>query len=612
MRHLRFVLIAIACIGMSRGVVFAQDDALEGGTVRGLITDLTPAQNPIEGVEVKIVAQDGGKAWTTKTDADGEYKHAGLPPGHYMISISKEGYNERVGKPVTVVDGGDHFISLKMTEKGDIEPRKKRLDVLVKQRAGVVKQRIMSLLERVVENVGKRYDLDEGVVNALHQSILNSIEGTLEQGGDLGGFAKSMEEGNVPLLETILSHPGCQAEFQKHLSETQLQDYLEFTAARQQRDRQAVVHWITVALDKELSLRADQREKVVQSLLDTIENKLFPTSMGALWFSPEQAAQLMHYRLKLSLDGVLSEAQSKVWQGLVNANTNTEQVFVVVPEAHIKEVIKVEKIDGEDVAVLNKRFGFIPNEPDEHLGIEKEFKIAIDDIMIDQPRKQPWIEINADTAESPEQMMEIAEAKLAAHTELLGALDERATRRLVLVAKGVVQQYFEAQDEAREAISREVEADLTKKVEDGKMTREEAAAMLKFTVRNAMDELSKDGGSKADITEHPLYQQAIKDVLSEEAFAAYSEHQAEREALRQQALRDIVVACMDMQLLLGNTQRKQLETAASQLVPGPLKEGSSSISMFFQLFPQTVDFEVLTPRQRTEFERVFGPIAWRR
>ena len=612
MRHLRFVLIAIACVAMSFSVVFAQDDALEGGTVRGLITDLTPAQNPIEDVVVKIVAQDNGKAWTTKTDADGEYKHAGLPPGHYMISISKEGYNERVGKPVTVVDGGDHFISLKMTEKGDIAPRKKRLDVLVKQRAGVVKQRIMSLLERVVENVGKRYDLDEGVVNALHQSILNSIEGTLEQGGDLGGFAKSMEEGNVPLLETILSHPGCQAEFEKHLSETQLQDYLEFTAARQQRDRQAVVHWITVALDKELSLRADQREKVVQSLLDTIENKFFPTSMGALWFSPEQAAQLMHYRLKLSLDGVLSEAQSKAWQGLVNANTNTEQVFVVVPEAHIKEVIKVEKIDGEDVAVLNKRFGFIPNEPDEHVGIEKEFKIAIDDIMIDQPRKQPWIEINADTAASPEHMKEIAEAKLVAHTELLDLLDERATRRLALVTKGVVQQYFEAQDEAREALSREIEADLRKKVEDGKMTREEAAAMLKFTVRNAMDELSKDGGLKADITEHPLYQQAIKDVLSEEAFAAYSEHQAEREALRQQALRGLVVAGMDMQLLLDDLQRERLETVASQLVPGPLKEGSSSISIFFQLFPQTVDFEVLTPWQRTEFERVFGPIAWRR
>ena len=610
MRHLRYMLIATACVGMSLGVVFAQDDALEGGTVRGLITDLTPAQNPIEDVEVKIVAQDNGKEFITKTDVDGNYEHTGLPAGRYLIGISKEGYNERTGKPVTIVNGGDHFIPLKMTQKGKIEPlfevqRVERMNI-------VVKQRIVSLLARIAESVGTRYDLDETVIGALHQSILNSIEGASERSGDLSIFAKPTEEGNMSLIETILSHPDCQAEFQKHLSEAQLQDYLEFTEARRQRDRQAVVHWITVRLDKELSLRADQREKVVESLLETAENELFPTSMNALRLSPQQAAQLAHYRLQVSLDGVLSEAQSKVWQGLVNANTNVE-MFIVAPEIGIKKVIEVDRIDEKDVADPNKRFVVIPDEPDEHVGIEKEIEVVvIEDIVIDPQGKQPWIEINADTAESPEHMREIADAKLVAHTELLGTLDERAARRLALVAKGVVQQYFEAQDEAREAISREVEADLTKKVEDGKMTREEAAAMLKLTVRNAMDELSKDGRSKADITEYPLYQQAIKDVLSEEAFAAYSEYQAEREALRQQALRGMVVAGMDMQLLLDETQRERLETAALKLIPGPLNERSSATLMFFQLFPQTVDFEVLTPWQRTEFERVFGPIAWRR
>ena len=598
MRHLQYVLIMVACVGMSLGVVFAQDDALKGGTVRGLITDLTPAQNPIEDVEVKIIAQDSGKEFITKTDADGNYEHPGLPAGRYMISISKDGYNERDGRPVTIVNGGDHFVPLKMTQKGKIEPffevqRDERMNI-------IVKQRIASLLKRVAEGVGTRYDLDEVVIGALHQSILNAIEGASERSGDLSIFAKPTEEGNMSLIETILSHPGCQTEFQKHLREVQLQDYLEFTAARRQRDQQAVAHWITIRLDKELSLRSNQREKVVQSLLDTTENELFPTSMGVLWFSPEQAAQLMHYRLKVSLDGVLSEAQSKVWQGLVNANTNRGRVFVVVPEAEIKNMVK------------GKELVFIPNEPDEHVGIEKEFGVVIDDIVIDPPGKQPWIELNADTAASPEQMAEIAEAKLMAHTELLGALDERATRRLALVAKGVIQQHLEAQDEAREAISREVEADLRQKVEDGKMGREEAAAMLNFTVNNAMGELWRDGGPNIDITSHPLYQQTIKDVLSEEAFARYSEHQTERATLHQQALRDIVVACMDMQLLLDDRQRDQLETAASRLVPAPLSERSSPIAMFFQLFPQTMDFEVLTPWQQGEFERVFGPIARRR
>lgn len=82
--------------------------------------------------------------------------------------------------------------------------------------------------------------------------------------------------------------------------------------------------------------------------------------------------------------------------------------------------------------------------------------------------------------------------------------------------------------------------------------------------------------------------------------------------MHQQALRNIVVACMDTQLLLEDPQRETLETAASALIPAPLSERSAPIMMFFQLFPQTVDFEVLTPWQRGEFERVFGPIARRR
>ena len=589
MTRLRFVLIIVACVGMSLGSVFAQN----GGTVHGQITDLTPTQDPIEGVEVKIVAQDGGnQEWTTTTDAKGEYKHAGLPPGRYLISIFKDGYDERRGKPVSIVEGGDHFVPLKMSKKGRIELFKvqpaEKMNI-------IVKQRIVSVLQRAAESVGKRYDLDEADVKTLHRSILDSIEGALEQGGDLSTFAKPVEEGNMSLLEMLLSHPGCKAAFAQHLSEVQLQDYMEFTEARRQRDRQAVVHWITVALDKELSLTADQRETVMQSLLDKARSEAFPNSMNALRISSQQAAQLAHYRLKVSLDGALSETQSKVWQGLINANAKEKHIVIL-----------------EKAVDVNKKRPFIRKVAPK-FNIEKGVNI----IVVDPREKQPWIEINPDPAESEEQMKQIAEAKLMAHTELLGTLDERAARRLALVAKGVVQQYFEAQDETREAISKEVEADLMKKVEDGKMTREEAAAMLNFTVKNGIDRLLRDGGLrdgglKIDITSHPLYQQAIKDVLSEEVFARYSEHQVERAALHQQALRDVVVACMDMQLLLDDMQREQLETAALRLVPTLFSERSSSTLMFFQLFPQTVDFEVLTPWQQSEFERVFGPIVWGR
>ena len=608
MRRLRYMLIVVGCISMSFGIVFAQDNALKGGTVRGLITDLTPAQNPIEDVEVKIVAQDDGKAFITKTGADGNYEHAGLPAGRYLISISKEGYDERGGQPVMIVNGGAHFVPLKMRQKGDIEPffevqRDGRMNI-------VVKHRIVSLLERIAEGMGKRYNLDETSVKTLHRSILDSIESALEQDGDMSPFTKSIEEGNMSLIETVFLHPGCQAAFAKHLSEVQFKDYTEFTAAWRQRDRRVVVHWITATLDKELSLRADQREKVVQSLLKVTENELFPTSMNALRLRPQQAAQLSHYRLKVSLDGVLSEAQSKVWEGLVNAKVRAKHIVIVdLPKVDVK--MAAEDGNEKEGADGNKKRPFIRKDAPKFVNIEKRVNIVIDEIDMRRMRLwNDWNEVNP--AGSEAQMKQTFEAKLAAHTELLGTLNERAAKRLALVAKGVVQQYFEAHEEVRDALSREIQADLRQKVEDGKMTREEAAAMLEFTMKNVMAGLHGSEGMQIDITEYPLYQQAIKDVLSEEAFARYSEHQAERAVLHQQALRDVVVGCLDTQLLLDDTQREALETSASQLIPGPLEEKKSSEFMFFQLFPQTVDFEILTPWQRREFERIFSPMVWRK
>ncbi|MDD9975665.1 MAG: hypothetical protein OXU27_16770, partial [Candidatus Poribacteria bacterium] len=350
------------------------------------------------------------------------------------------------------------------------------------------------------------------------------------------------------------------------------------TEARRQLDQQAVARWITVALDKELSLTVDQRGKIVKLLHGAAQNRDFPVSMSALRISPQQAVHLVHYRLKISLDDILSEAQSKVWHGLVSTNANREHFAVFMPEAGA-EVVVVDKVDVGEIVDPNKKRAFIHKEAIKPVKVERKVNVVINEIAIDPPgRLQPWIELNPAGTASPEQMMEIAEAKLVAHTELLGSLDERAARRLALVAKGVAQQYTEAQDKTHDA----------------------------------MDELWGDEGTKIDITDHPMYQQAIKDVLSEEAFAQYSTYQAEREVWHQQVLRDVVVACMDTQLLLGDTQREALETAASQLIPGPLKEEKPAEFMFFQLFPQTVNFEILTLWQQNEFKRVFGPMMWRR
>lgn len=128
MSRLRFALVLIACVGMSSGIIFAQEAVVNGGTVQGQINDTTRTQNPIEGVEVKIVATDGTE-YTATTDVNGKYKRSGIPAGRYLISIYKEGYGDRLGKPVTVVNGGDHFVPLKMTKKAGIAAFLQKLGV---------------------------------------------------------------------------------------------------------------------------------------------------------------------------------------------------------------------------------------------------------------------------------------------------------------------------------------------------------------------------------------------------------------------------------------------------------------------------------------------------
>ena len=117
MARLSFLLTFIACVGMSVGIVFAEN--INGGIVRGQITDTSDTQNPIEGVEVKIVDVEG-KEFTAISDANGEYKRSDLPAGRYLINIYKKGYGDRLGKLVTVVNGGDHFVPLKMTQKSGL------------------------------------------------------------------------------------------------------------------------------------------------------------------------------------------------------------------------------------------------------------------------------------------------------------------------------------------------------------------------------------------------------------------------------------------------------------------------------------------------------------
>ena len=527
-----FMLSVIACIGMSVGVVFAQDNALNGGTLRGEIKDTTEAQNPIEGVEIKIVAQDGTE-YTTKTDAHGNYKRAGLPPGRYLINIAKEGYGERVGRPVVIVNGGDHFMPLKMSKNGGgffrIFAKERPMKIVVKERCQV-------LIQLVGENLSERYSLNRDVVKALRQSVSESVDAALKSNTNVRNFNRAAENSNTKLLEALLAHPECKTAFAEHLSETQLQDYVNAVKARLQQDRHASARLITGLISRELSLTALQHENVEQLLINAAENESFPTAMSVLGMDSQDAVNLLHFGLKISMDGILSRAQSEVWQVWAR-----------------REAYKID----EDTKILLQ-----------------------------------------------ERQKQLAEAKLVAHTELLGTLNENAARRLTVAIKGTVQQYFEAREEDAETMFRKIEALFMELVESGEMKREHAAENL-----NGMraDLWNEKGDIRrqlpyADITRHPLYQQTIKEVLSEYAFAQYIAHREKKAGLLKHASTDAVIACLDAQILLTNAQREKFKLTVSKLAFPP-SSNRPAMDLFSQ-FKRRVDRTVLNQWQWGEFQRL--------
>ncbi len=560
MTRFSFILILVVCVGMSLSVLWegfvtpiaTQNEAANGGTLRGRITDTTESQNPIEGVEIKIVDPDGTEH-TTKTDANGEYKHTGLPAGRYLVSIYKAGYIKRVGKPVRVVNGGDHFVPLKMVQKNDIG-----------------QHRIKSLLQRVGESTIQRYKLNEPNVDVLSQSVLEVANTSL----NAHEFALIESGSNAAILELLLSHPDTKAVFAKHLNETQLADYINFNEARRQRDLLVAAQLMTAVLDQVLSLTTDQRQSVVPLLFDRMNDE--PQLTSADIFGDGGPHLQLHYaivdaihrELNLSLDEILTPTQAKIWQGMVK-----------------KEKIKRE--GGEvGVEVLKPKADKIN---------EREVNTQ------DQDKADP----------SESQLWQLAEGIIAAHTELLGPLNEPASQRLTLVTKGVVQQYFETQNEAQdddfETILRfsKTLRELIEATEAGKVTREEALRKLNTMREELWDQRAaniRSGKAEVyDITDHPLYQQAIKDVLSEDAFIQYNEHQRQRKTFCQQVLCDLTIALPDIQLLLDDTQRKHFEGIAAQLTVPPLTE-EGLVIMLFELLLST-DREILSPWQRGELEK---------
>ena len=100
-------------------IAIAQEGLSFDATIKGQVLDTTPEQKPIPDVTVSIVGSDGS-TYVVYTNDKGEYMRTGLPAGRYTISLSKDGYGDRVGQSIVVAASGELFQIYKMRKKDTI------------------------------------------------------------------------------------------------------------------------------------------------------------------------------------------------------------------------------------------------------------------------------------------------------------------------------------------------------------------------------------------------------------------------------------------------------------------------------------------------------------
>ena len=434
------------------------------------------------------------------------------------------------------------------------------------------------------------------------------------------------EEGGMKMLELLLSQTDFKAALTKHLNEEQLQDYLDLTQKRRKLAQQAITRQLTANLDQQLSLTTDQRQKVEQ-LLDMVNSfkKQLATGMKTeltpiemlVEIDSQESVNMLH-RLKVPIDGILSKSQSEIWKLLAPSRKikdPREEKFDKA-EAEIMEAVKAGKINKreagaklEDLEALKKELWQEKDDDLEEAEIIKAVKAGkinkreagvLHKDLTRRPRGKA--EAENSNSEFKKRAKLMAEAKLAAYTEQLGSLDDRASRRLSLVTKGVVEQHLEAQPEDPDERYKKAEAEIIKAVKAGKINRREVGAKLEALKKELwqgekewVTENEYKHESNTEITNHPLYQQTIKDVLSDKAFARYKALQAERQAFRLQATSDLVVASLDTHLLLDENQRQHFEDTVAQL--------PTSTNIFTKLFEQLDNSEVLNSWQQARLDK---------
>ena len=216
MTRLSLILMLVVCMFMSVGIVMAQEEEAadaptedasadtqevdsmgDNATIKGEVIDTSTEQNPIEGVTVTIVSSADDQRFTVTTDKDGQYEKTGLPAGRYTISVTKEGYGDRVGKSKVVAAGGEIFDRIKMRERDNIYTFFKKFGFVFYPLAVCSIVALTFIIERLFTFVRSRSRIGTeqfiaSIADSLRkENIMEAVSTCEEAGGPLANVLKA-------------------------------------------------------------------------------------------------------------------------------------------------------------------------------------------------------------------------------------------------------------------------------------------------------------------------------------------------------------------------------------------------------------------------------------
>ena len=195
MARFRLTLVLMAFAILYSGIAAAQEkDLSKGGVILGHVKDTTLLESPIKGVQVVLVNADV-QEFKTQTDADGAYEYAGLPAGHYLVNFYKPGYEDRVGKPVTVIDDGRHYVPVTMNKYENILGRLGNFLGVDRNRRGVLRFSVYSNTKPAVQLEGIEIKIAaDGPDPLVVTGISNALGQYRSDGLPPGGYVVTIDK----------------------------------------------------------------------------------------------------------------------------------------------------------------------------------------------------------------------------------------------------------------------------------------------------------------------------------------------------------------------------------------------------------------------------------